>query len=251
VREAATAPCQKVAMTRGGALAREAGTSGIPTLWYSCDGEPRSALGYGALTLLGLLTTLGVVEMSDDEVAEAIDELEVACRDFNAHDPARENRAQALAREIRGSVPVIFADASLAPAATRWQTQFNENAKCWAFSAALPEILHNAVEGIGRYATAPGSAPFFVVLLEDSARPAAARARIEALQEHLFDCGVPCTRLRFSGSSLLSSLLQACMLGDWVSYYLAVEAGIDPSPVPTITRMKRRVAQLLSGTAAR
>ncbi len=248
VREAQGAPCAKVAITRGGALAREAATSGIPTLWYDCDGEPRSALAYGTMTLLGLMTRLGLCDITQDEVDRAIDEVARCTAELSLRDGERENRAQALAREIRGSVPVILADASLQPAAVRWQTQFNENAKVWAFALALPEALHNAVEGIGRYATAPGSAPFYAVLLEDASRPLAARARIAALQEHLFDCGVPCMRLTFEGSSLLSTLLQACAFGDWVSYYLAIEAGIDPSPVPTITSLKRRVSQLAGET---
>ncbi len=249
LRDAEGAPCMKMVLTRGGTLAREAATSGIATLWYECEGEPRSALGYGTLTLLGVLHRVGVCAMTEDEVETALQELEAACSELMHEDPARENRAQALAREIRGSVPVILADAPLEPAAVRWQTQFNENAKCWAFAGMLPEALHNVVEGIGRYAAAPGSAPFYVVMLEDASRPARARARIAAVQEHLFDCGVFCTRLTFAGSNTLSTLLQACVFGDWVSYYHAIESGIDPSPVPTITSLKRRVDQLADGAS--
>lgn len=251
MREAEASPCLKVAITRGGALAREAATSGIPILRYEYEGEPRSALAYGTLTLLGLLSRLGVCVVTREEVDAAVREVASICGELGARESIRENRSQALAREIRGSVPVILADASLEPAAVRWQTQFNENAKCWAFAGTLPEALHNVVEGIGRFASGPGSTPFYVILLEDASRPAAARARIAAVQEHLFDCDVPCVRLTFGGSNLLSTLLQACTFGDWVSYYLAIEAGIDPSPVPTITSLKRRVAQLSNGASAK
>ncbi|MCK9485361.1 MAG: hypothetical protein M0R73_01470 [Dehalococcoidia bacterium] len=249
LREAAASPCLKMAITRGGTLGREATASGIPTLFYAYEGEPRSALAYGTLALLGVLSRLGLCVVTQDEMDAAVREVGALCQVLSARESMRENRAQALAREIRGAVPFILADASLEPAAVRWQTQFNENAKCWAFAGTLPEALHNVVEGIGRYPSAPGSAPFHVVLLEDAGRPAAARARLAAVQEHLFDCGVPCSRLTFTGGNLLSTLLQACTFGDWVSYYLAVEAGIDPSPVPTITSLKRRVAQLSNGSS--
>jgi len=33
------------------------------------------------------------------------------------------------------------------------------------------------------------------------------------------------------------------LLGDWVSYYLAMLNGIDPSPVPEIDLLKRRLAE--------
>ena len=86
--------------------------------------------------------------------------------------------------------------------------------------------------------------PFHVILLEDQTRTNRARARIDALQELLSDSGIEWTRVALRGSSQLSVLLQACLAGDWVSYYLAVEEGIDPSPVPYISGLKQRVAQI-------
>jgi len=34
------------------------------------------------------------------------------------------------------------------------------------------------------------------------------------------------------------------LLGDWVSYYLALLYGIDPSPVPEIDLLKQRLAEV-------
>jgi len=44
------------------------------------------------------------------------------------------------------------------------------------------------------------------------------------------------------GDGLLENLLQGMLLGDMVSYYLAVLKGVDPAPVSVITEFKRRIA---------
>jgi glucose/mannose-6-phosphate isomerase len=45
------------------------------------------------------------------------------------------------------------------------------------------------------------------------------------------------------GESLLSQMMSAVLLGDYVSYYLALLNGVDPSPVAAIDYMKGRLAK--------
>lgn len=239
-------PGPKMVITRGGTLAREAAAFGIPALIYTYEGEPRSALGYGAMLLLSVLRRVGAFPMQDAEVERAFAEVEMSCLRYQPDADAEANPTRSLARQLRHRIPVVMADASLEGAAARWQTQLNENSKRWAFPGVLPEALHNFVEAVG--ARGAGSDdedyPFHVVLLEDQSRSNRARARIDALQELLSDSGIEWTRVALRGSSHLSILLQACLAGDWVSYYLALDEGIDPSPVPHITELKHRVAEI-------
>lgn len=239
-------PGAKMVITRGGTLAREAAALDIPALIYAYEGEPRSALGYGAMLLLGVLRRIGAFPASDAEVERAFEEVEMSCHRYHPDADPDANPTRSLARQLRGRIPVVMADASLEGAAARWQTQLNENSKRWAFPGILPEALHNFVEAVGARGTGTGDddAPFHVVLLEDQTRSNRARARIDALQELLSDSGIEWTRVALRGSSHLSILLQACLAGDWVSYYLALDEGIDPSPVPVISGLKQRVAEL-------
>lgn len=238
----------KLVITRGGELGRRAEAEGIPALRYDYDGEPRSALGYGLMLLLGVLHRLGIYRVTEDEVTRALHEVDACSRPQHPDRPLAENSARALALQMSGATPVILADASLGGAAVRWQNQCNENGKRWAFAGVVPEALHNIVEGI-RLAPAGDTPPFHVVLLEDLSRPRASRARLDALQDLLSETSVRWTRLPFAGDSALSILLQACIVGDWVSYYLAIEHGVNPSPVPTITMLKNRIADSLVPTA--
>lgn len=245
LRASADQPCLKLVVTRGGTLARDAAALGIPIVHYEYEGEPRHALGYGTLLLLGIFRQLGIFPASHAEVTNALAEVKAASADYYPDVPLAHNPARSLALQLETSIPVVLADAPLATAAIRWQNQCNENGKRWAFPGVLPEALHNIVEGV-QLGSGPGLAdgtPFHLVLLEDHSRPATARVRLDVVQDLLSETGISWTRLPFDGSSDLSILLQACVLGDWVSYYLAIGSGVDPSPVPTISRLKQQIAQ--------
>ena len=56
------------------------------------------------------------------------------------------NLAKDLARRLHGHVPLVYGAGLSAPAARRWKTQLNENAKAMAFWAELPELDHNEIE---------------------------------------------------------------------------------------------------------
>ena len=190
------------------------------------------------MLLLGILHRLGTFQMRDEEVARALQELDSYGRDQQPDIPFSSNSARSLALQLNNSIPVILADASLGGAAVRWQNQCNENGKRWAFAGVIPEALHNIVEAMRR-APLGGESPFHVILLEDLSRSRASRVRLDAIQDVLSEGAIPWTRLPFAGESALSILLQACVMGDWVSYYLAVDNGLDPSPVPMKSVEKR------------
>ena len=50
--------------------------------------------------------------------------------------------------------------------------------------------------------------------------------------------GAPAIQVRRRGDSRLERVLSAVLLGDLVSVYMAVLAGVDPTPTPALTRLK-------------
>jgi glucose/mannose-6-phosphate isomerase len=47
--------------------------------------------------------------------------------------------------------------------------------------------------------------------------------------------------VELSGRTSIESALMGVMLGDFVSYYLAMLKGVDPTPVASIEELKRRM----------
>lgn len=246
-------PGMRLTIGTGGRLAQLADEVGCPRFGYHWPGPPRTALADGLFPLLAILQRLGAIAVDDDELEGAFDALAVAAREWGPEAPegparpspeppsAPPNVAKQLARRLLGRVPVIIGADFLDVAARRWAAEINENSKQWAFHAALPEVDHNLVAGLG----APPAARDLlrVVLLDSVAVHGRNRLRVRLTAGLLDDAGVEHDELDAGGETMLTSQLRACYLGDWVSLYLALLNEIDPAPVPTIDALKATLSE--------
>ncbi len=235
-----------VAATRGGTLARLAQEDDTPLFRVEYQGEPRSALGYSFLVPLAILCKLGLLQDKTKDVAEAVQVLREATVAWSFKVPASLNLAKTVAGAMNGRLPVIYGAGFLAGAARRWKTQLNENSKVWAFWEELSELNHNAIEGY----TLPKETneQAFVVLLYSPMLHPRVSLRYAATEELLGRSGVSYRRLEGIGQSPLAHLLNTIMLGDYVSYYLAMLNQVDPALSPAIDLLKGRLAAQGDGT---
>jgi hypothetical protein len=81
-----------------------------------------------------------------------------------------------------------------------------------------------------------------VVLLDADTLDARERAHVVLTAEALTEAGVPHHVVTVKASTPLSALLQACHIGDWVSFYAAALNGVDPMTIEAIERFKSRLA---------
>lgn len=221
----------------GGKLKELCWERGIPWIGIPKGFQPRAALGHLLFTLLGALEGLGLRAEGVDEALGVIShmsgELSPRCSP---------NRAQELAQRLRGRIPVVYGTTgTTGPVAFRWRTQINENAKQPAFSAELPELCHNEIVG---YELAGELCPellrVFLRTPQDHPRVA---LRVEALKEVLRRRGLEFLEVHGEGEGRLAQALSLLYLGDWVSAYLALLNGVDPTPVRPIVELKERLAR--------
>jgi glucose/mannose-6-phosphate isomerase len=239
--QAIRANTQVMVVTAGGLLAHEARVRRIPCLKVQAAGEPRSAVGYNLFLLLGLLHRLGLMVASTEDVQAAIQALGRQVSRMRHDVPTRENPAKTLALELKGRLILVYGGGIFSGVARRWKTQLNENAKVWAFSETIPEVLHNSVEA---YAAPPaGGAPTAVLLLQPSPAVGPLAGCYRTLCQLLRESGISRHLLTGMDGPPLTQLLGMLLFGDYVSYYLALLQGVDPSPNPTITQAKERLAQ--------
>jgi glucose/mannose-6-phosphate isomerase len=233
-------PGMRMAITSGGRLARLGESLGYEVITYAFDGQPRAAIGWGVFTLLGILERLGVLTLGAEPVDEAIAALEQCTQDWGLDQPTLTNVAKQIARTIHGSVPVILGPDFMEVAARRWAGQMSENGKQWALFAALPETNHNLIVGFG----APHARTALHVLILDSlAVHERTRLRVRLTAEALEETGVAHDELLVGGTHPLDTIMRACYLSDWVSLYLAMLNGADPTEVAVIGRLKAALAQ--------
>ena len=241
-RQALSQGANIVGITSGGTLASEAKRNSIPVFIVGYKGEPRTALGYSFIVPVVLLMSLGLISDKSDDFQEAMTALDKLMLEVGEECPSPKNPAKALAQDLLGRLPVIYGAGIFSGVARRWKTQLNENAKVWATFDLLPEAHHNSVEGYSMPAQAKEQA--HVVLLKPGFLHHRTELRYEVTTELLDKASIPHTSAEGRGESALSQILSEVVLGDYVSYYLAILQGLDPSPVPAIDQVKQRLANL-------
>ncbi len=235
-QEALASPAAVLAVSAGGLLADRAGAENAPLLDVDIDSEPRSAVGYNLMLLLGLLSQLGLAEIDGPGVNRSVESLSRTLSHLTEDAPTEVNPAKRLAMELEGKLILVYGGGLFSGMARRWKAQFNENAKTWAFHEPVPESLHNAVEAYRSLAVPRDGV---TALLLRPHLPGGADARsLRVLSELLRRNNIPHRTVDGGIAPPLGQLLNMLLLGDYLSYYLAILRGVDPSPNPTITEAK-------------
>ena len=118
--------------------------------------------------------------------------------------------------------------------AEKWKTDINENAKTHAFYNMFSEFNHNE---ICAYENPVGD--FYVVIVSDEKDHDRIKKRIEIFKKLLREYKAPVTEISITGTNLLTRLFSSIWMGLYLAYYLALEYGIDPTPVKIIEKLKK------------
>jgi len=244
---AAAAGAMCVAVTTGGTLQREAVRLGLPCLTYSWNGTSRSAIGYGVFLPLAILSRLGLFEISDDDIQSVISDLLYLSNEWESSVIGDAVTLPALiAGEMLERIPLIVGSGFLEVAARRWAGELAENSKRLAVPVAVPEFNHNLLEGAVadalRYQMNETSDPWFVILLDAGPTHPRNRLRVNITRKHFENAGRKAWHIDVGGKTPLQSIMRACALGSWVSFYLALFSEVDPTRVDILAKFKRDIA---------
>jgi len=226
-------------LTTGGKITELARAAKYPVITFSYPAQPRAALGYSLGLVLGALTKLGFVRDLSSDIDAAL--ADVAKLEERVHEGARTNDAKKLAIELYGRIIFAYGGGVLGVMARRVKGQWNENAKNWGAFDVLPELNHNGVVGFPHPDIARDA--LTVLLLRSDRDNPRHKLRFDVTRELLDRASVPHKTLQFSGANMLSEVLQLTLFTDYVSFYVALLNGVDPSPVKSIDYLKERLAK--------
>jgi glucose/mannose-6-phosphate isomerase len=238
-KQALETDSKKLVITTGGKLKTMAEARNIPVFSFDYKAQPRAALPFSFLSILGFLQRLGFINDKSADVTETVEVLQKLSQRINEGVSLSQNPAKQLANRLYGHLPIIYGADILSEVAHRWKTQFNENSKAWAFYEAFPELNHNAVVG---YQFPPELASkIVVVLLRSAYLPKRIQLRYQLTCQLLEQAKVSYQIVDSEGVSPLSQVMSLVLFGDYTSYYLAILYKIDPSPVETIDYLKEQL----------
>lgn len=233
-----------VAITSGGVLADRARSDRHPVVRVPGGLPPRAALPYLFMPMLRIVARMGIAPLDEADVQEAATLLISLADRWGVAIPTADNPPKRLAEQLAGHTPVIYAASQMtAPVAQRWKTQLNENSKVFAVWNAFPELGHNETEGWAGAPSGAGEHGFFVAILRDRDDGERTAVQVEVTRRLAFARARGVEGVWSVGMSRLARLLSLVLAGDFVSAYLAVLRGVDPTPVDVITQMKLKMQE--------
>jgi len=239
---------KKLAITTGGRLKEIAQQRNIPVFSFAYEAQPRAALPFSFLPILNFMHRMDFISDQSADVAEMVEVLKQLSQEIDETVPTKQNQAKKLSQVLHGRLTVIYGAGITAEVAHRWKTQLNENSKAWAFYEVFPELNHNAVVG---YQFPPELASnIVVVMLRSSHLPNQILRRYQITAQLLNKAGIGYHLVDGSGKSQLARMISLVLLGDYVSYYLAILNQIDPTPVKAIDFLKSELAKRVSPNPA-
>ena len=240
VTEAALAGAKVVAVTaKGGQLARLAESWEVPMVRVAGNvPQPRAALGALAVPALAILEDMGLFPGARSWVESAIEQLKY--RRDELMKPG--NRAEALARSIGRTIPLIYGGGGVgAAAAYRWKTDMNENAKVPAFWNCQPELCHNELSGWGQHGDVTRQVITVVGLRHDFEHPQVMQ-RFDLTYQALDEVVAGIEEVTAEGEGELAQLLDLVLIGGVTAIDMALQEGVDPGPIPVQEDIKQALA---------
>lgn len=237
----------RVAITTGGELARRCGTT-VPCARLPKNGPPRAALYASWVALSCLLHALGWIDDPAGAWREAARVLRTRNAEWGPAVPEAANAAKQAARALHGRFAFVYAGPRLAPVTTRIRNQINENAKLLGHSAVMPELGHNEIVGWERSGETSRRAT--VVILRDPHDAGGVARRLTLAAEFATAAGARVHEIAAVDGGAPARMASLVHWGDYVSLYLALLEGVDPTPIASIDAFKKRLAEP-EGTGAR
>lgn len=232
---------QLAVLASGGVLLERANTREIArvVLPDRSQYEPRMTTLAQMRALTKLLAHFGVIDQTQYEQIGALSEwLQQESAEWLSDVTTDRNIAKQLALFAVGKTPVFYTGHLMAPVAYKWKISWNENAKNVAFWNELPEFNHNEFMG---WASHPVEKPFAVFDLMSEFEHERIQRRFEVSDRLLSGRRPKSHVVRLQGETPLAQMLWGCVLADFVSIYVAVLNGVDPTPVDLIEKFKKEL----------
>lgn len=231
VDEAFKKRAKVVGLTSGGKLAEKLRDKDALVFdpKFNPSGQPRLGTGYIVLGTLAIFTRIGLLNL-DNQVKQSIENLR------SSQNKIKED-AKKIANELYEKIPLIFSGSFLEGNSHIIRNQFNETSKSFSSFHVLPELNHHLMEGLKN----PKTRNLTVLFLNSNLYSNIIKKRIELTKEIVSKNGVPYLEYNAMGDSKLSQSLNVLSFGGYLTFYLALLYGQDPSVIPWVDFFKENL----------
>lgn len=234
-REARMRGCGIICVTSGGKL-RETAVSDETRIIRIPPGQPaRTAIGYLFVPAVALFEQLGLAQGVIEKLSYGIRLMKNAREALRFENATARNTAKQIALALDGRHVLVYGARDYRSAvACRWRSQISANAKTPACVGFFPDMAEGSVsawETSGREACNTA-----FVLLKDAQDRTEVKDLMAAAESVLE--GFQIVSADMKGSTNIEKLLYGTYLADYVSFYMALAAEVNPTPLDFVKRME-------------
>lgn len=233
--EAEMAGAQIIVTAAGGKLAERAQAAGYPLYTIPSGIQPRMTTLFFLRALTHMYEALGLRQGLSTELEQAASHIEAAVASWRPDVSTTQNPAKQLAQELTGKSVVVYAGPKMQAVANKFKIALNENAKNVAWWNQLPEFNHN--EFIG-WSSHPVDKPYGVVDIRSNLEHPRVQKRFEVTERILSGRRPAPHVVKPEGDTVLKQVLWGMVFCDFVSLYLALLNGVNPTPVDLVEKFK-------------
>jgi glucose/mannose-6-phosphate isomerase len=204
---------------------------------FNHEGQPRSAVGFSFGMLLNLFSRLKLIPDQTELVKFTVEAMRKTLAEIDADIPVSKNLAKRIAGQAFGRQAVMLGAEHLEPVARRWKTQINEIAKAWAGFEFMPEANHNTLAGL-EYPQAVLE-KLYALFLTSGNYNSRNQKRFDLTFDHFMVAGLCTDKVSVAENNKLAEIWRVLMIGDFVSYYLAMLYEVDPTPIESLEHFKQ------------
>lgn len=227
-KEAIKKKIPSIAITSGGKLKKLCEKNKTPLILIPSNLQPRMATGYLFSSLVSIFFNASLI---DKKYVKDVLEL-----DKKLKPKKLEDRGKEIAKKLFKKIPIIYTPDKFKSIGYVWKISFNENSKVPAFTHYFSELNHNEMNGwqnpLGK---------FFVLILRDLEDHPKMLKRIKLTVELIKSKKQEVEIIDIQKGDILSRIFNTILLGEQISYYLALEYKVNPTKVKIVEEFKKKL----------
>ncbi len=232
MNQAIKAKATVVCITSGGNVAEIAKKKNLDCIIVPGGMPPRACLGFSLIQQLFVLAHFKLIKKDFEASIRASIEM------LDQDEEAIKKQANAIAKKLNGTTPIIYAEADFEGVAVRFRQQINENSKMLCWHNVIPEMNHNELVG---WRDKDNSRA--VILLRNEDDYERTQIRMEINKTVIKKYTKNFQEIWSKGATHWEKVFFLVHLTDWVSVILADLHGMDASEIKVINMLKGELAK--------
>ncbi|MCS7180216.1 MAG: bifunctional phosphoglucose/phosphomannose isomerase [bacterium] len=225
--------CSILCVSSNGEIEKISNKKSIPFIKIPTGMPPRCAFGYLFFPIYKFFVEKKLLMPLKKSFFKKIQDW---VNDFSS---INNNKAIEISKKIYGNFLLIYSENRFYPGILRWKTQIAENSKSFSSINVLPEMNHNEIMSF--YYPNWLIKKMFVLFISSGLENERIKKRIEITSNIISKKVKEVIEIKLEGDDLFEKLIYLIVLGDWISYYLAMENKVDPTEIKEIKILKENM----------